>query len=75
MITLLLCFDIIVYVHVMVLYPILHDIYILKRRRNRGRWLLFSKKKFWNILDNSAPPPPFQFTSDAYVLTNISLLG
>lgn len=59
MITLWLCFDIILYfcVHVMVLYPILHGIYILQRRRNRGRWLLFSKKKFWNILDNSAPPP------------------
>lgn len=59
MITLWLCFDIILYfcVHVMVLYPILHDIYILKRRRNRGRWLLFSKKNFRKILDNSSPPP------------------
>lgn len=36
-------------------------IYILQRRRNRGRWLLFSKKIFWNILNNFGPPTLIYF--------------
>lgn len=60
MITLWLCFDIILYfcVHVMVLYPILHDIYIWKGVETGVGGYCFQKKIFWNILDNSAPPTP-----------------